>query len=307
MRRFACLLGTTCTLAAWFAIFHQSPAQAEITAEHRAQLTELRRELAEVPQLIRQDKYEDAESALSGAESELESIASDAGEELSNRAFQGVVTLIERHRSTLDRSRPRSFAGEVAPVIADNCLRCHGANNPRAGLRLDTFAGWKRGGQSGALLVAGRSRGSLLMARLTASNDRQRMPQGGQALERDELAVIASWIDQGAKFDGDNEGTALGDLVAASSTRNDPSIVIPEPTGDETVSFTEDIAPWMANLCVGCHSGNNARGGLSLVNFTDMMRGGDSGRVVLPGNLDGSLLWQLTENRIPSRCRRVRL
>lgn len=292
MRRFSNMLGTICVLALWLApvvsVF------AEITAEQRSQLSDLRREVAGVPQLIRQDKYDEADEILSNAQSKVESIAEEAGEELSNRAFQGVITLIERHRATLERTRPRSFVSDVAPIIADNCLRCHGANNPRARLRLDTFAGWKRGGQSGPLLVTGRSRNSLLMLRLTASNAQRRMPQNGQALEQGELAAIAAWIDQGAKFDGDGEDTALADLASGSTARDDPSVIIPEPDGDETVSFTKDIAPWMANLCVNCHSGNNPRGGLSLVSFYDMMRGGDSGRVVLPGNRDGSRLWQLT-------------
>lgn len=287
------VLGTTCILALWFAGISSRPAVAEITAEQRSKLAELRREVGQVPQLIRRDKYDEAEKTLSDVESELKSIASDAGEELTNRALQGIVKLIERHRATLDRTRPRSFSAEVAAIIADNCLECHGANNPRAKLRLDTFAGWKRGGQSGALLVVGRSQGSLLMARLTAPNKQQRMPKNGEPLEQEELTAIATWIDQGAKFDGDNEDTALADL-AAGSGRDDPSIVIPKPDGDETVSFKRDIAPWMANLCVRCHSGNDPRGGLSLVSFYDMMRGGDSGRVVLPGNLEGSRLWQLT-------------
>lgn len=294
MTRFSNVLGTCCVLAVGLAPACQRPAVAEITAEHRSQLSDLRRDVSEVPQLIRQDKFDEADEVLTSAESELQSIATEAGEELSNRAFAGVLTLIERHRTTLERTRPRSFAGDVAPIIADNCLRCHGENNPRAGLRLDTFAAWKRGGQSGPLLVAGRSRNSLLMGRLTTTNTQERMPQNNPALEREELAVIAAWIDQGAKFDGDSENTMLGELAAASTARNDPSIVIPEPEGDETVSFTRDIAPWMANLCVNCHSGANPRGGLTLVSFYDMMRGGDSGRVVLPGNRDGSLLWQLT-------------
>jgi hypothetical protein len=184
-----------------------------------------------------------------------------------------------------------SFSEDVAPIINDACLGCHGADNPRAGLRLDTFAGWKAGGRSGPLLVVGKANNSLLIARLTAPNANDRMPRNAAALSNEDIQTIGTWIEQGAKFDGKSEDTVLADLAAAAD--NDPTVVIPKPDGDETVSFTRDIAPFMANLCGGCHSRQQMNGGLCLETFYDMMKGGDSGRVVLPGNREGSRLYRL--------------
>ncbi|MFG0335391.1 MAG: c-type cytochrome domain-containing protein, partial [Maioricimonas sp. JB049] len=186
-----------------------------------------------------------------------------------------------------------SFSKDVAPIIAENCLGCHGSNNPRANLRLDTFAGWKRGGQNGLLLRPRNANASLIMARLLAPNPQQRMPRGRAPLSREELQTIAAWIAQGARYDADDDDIALGELANRAEMDDDPSIVIPRPKGDETVSFTRDIAPFVANLCGNCHSAQRRSGGLSLVSFYDMMRGGDSGRVILPGNREGSRLFRL--------------
>ncbi len=272
----------------------------QVTTEQRRELTKLRREVATVPALIRQKKLDEADELLNTAASTLQSIAADAGVELTDRSLQGVARLIERQREALDKQMNRggnddgvSFSKHVAPIIADACLRCHGENNPRANLRLDTFAGWKRGGRSGPLLAAGNARNSLLMARLTAPNANQRMPRNGDPLSNDQLRAITAWINQGAKFDGASDDTALADLAEAAEMEDDPTVVIPEPTGDETVSFTKDIAPFMANLCTGCHNNNRRSGGLSVVSFYDIMKGGDSGRVILPGNLEGSRLFRL--------------
>src|SRR5204863_1711928 len=101
-----------------------------------------------------------------------------------------------------------------------------------------------------------------------------------------DIRKIADWIVQGAKFDGDDEATELADLGQDKSGQ--PPVQIVKATGNETVSFSKDIAPFMVNLCVNCHGGNNPRSGFSLETFEKLMRGGKSGRVVIPGNTDDS-------------------
>jgi hypothetical protein len=87
------------------------------------------------------------------------------------------------------------------------------------------------------------------------------------------------------------------------------NIVVPKATGKETVSFTKDIAPFMVNLCVGCHSGNEPRGGLLLTSVNNLMKGGDSGRVIIPGDLEGSRLFRLVGGleapRMPANQARI--
>lgn len=280
-------------------------AQAEVTPDQRTELIALKRELGGATAMIRRQEFDEVEALIARVESRSQEIAEAAGVELTDRAMLGIAPLIERHRNALAAALARaegrpanmgvSFSGAVAPLIAEKCLGCHGADNPRGNLNLSTFAGWRQGGASGPLLAPGNPNNSLILARVADQNAQTRMPRGQEALTQEECQVLANWIAQGAAYDGEREDIALADLAAAATAMegDDPSIVIPRPEGNETVSFTEDIAPFMANLCVGCHSGADPDGGLSLVSFYDMMKGGDSGRVVLPGNLEGSRLFRL--------------
>lgn len=100
-----------------------------------------------------------------------------------------------------------SFAKQVAPLLVANCQGCHlEAANPRGGLRLDTFADLLRGGDSGAVLQPGAGDQSLLVQKLLGTADGQRMPAGGRPpLPPESIRLITTWIDEGAKLDGDSE------------------------------------------------------------------------------------------------------
>ena len=189
---------------------------------------------------------------------------------------------------------------QIAPIFAKHCLDCHG-KEAKGGLRLDTFAGMEKGGKSGPLLVIGEAGNSLLMARLTAAGD-ARMPKGGEPLSEMECLKIAEWINKGAKFDGDDPNKPLAKLAAATDVprpKNPVKIVVARPTGNETVSFVKDIAPFMVERCLRCHSGNDPKGGLSLETFESLLAGGKTGAEIVPGDLDKSRLWALVGNQKP--------
>src|SRR5262249_37898977 len=78
---------------------------------------------------------------------------------------------------------------------------CHGAIRQKAGLRLDTAEFVRRGGDSGPAVVPGRSSESLLIDRVTGADGLDRMPpeSEGAALRAAEVALLRTWIDQGAK------------------------------------------------------------------------------------------------------------
>lgn len=282
-------------------VFSGERAMAQ-TSEQRKEIADLKREVTGVAALVRKKQFEEAKTEYDAAEAKLKALAQALGVETDDRKLLGIDALLEKGREGLEIAQARaegreprigpSFAGEIAPIVQAACVNCHGGANPRANLNLSTFAGWKRGGRSGPLLVAGNPARSLLMAKLTTQNQQQRMPQNGQPLPNEDLRLIAKWIESGARYDGDTDTTLLVDLRPPGSPRVE--VIIPRPTGNETVSFTRDIAPFMSNLCVRCHNSNRQSGGLSLETFYDMMKGGDSGPVVLPGNVEGSRLFRLT-------------
>ena len=96
------------------------------------------------------------------------------------------------------------FSFDIAPLLVENCSGCHiDAMQVRGGLRMDTFAQFLRGGDSGAIITPGRGEASLLVKKLRGTaNDGERMPAGGRpALSEDSIALVSKWIDEGATID----------------------------------------------------------------------------------------------------------
>src|SRR5262245_2980708 len=90
------------------------------------------------------------------------------------------------------------FARDVRPLLVKNCLACHGPEKQKGGLRLDRKADALRGGDDGAVIVAGKSAESLLI-QLVAGQDKHRvMPPKGERLIAGEIGLLRAWIDQGA-------------------------------------------------------------------------------------------------------------
>lgn len=276
------------------------PVGAAITAEQRKELGEIRKELNKVQGHITKKEFGEARKILDDAQEKISKIASDAKVMESDKALAPILHQIEQKRTILDKKAGGAgeggidFEKEVAPILAAKCANCHNEERSSGGLKLDSFAGLEAGGTNKPLVTPGQSARSLLVARLTA-NGPARMPKAPQpALSATEIAAITSWVNQGAKFEGDKAKKFVAAAAGGGARPNNlPPPQIARASGNEKVSFTNDIAPFMVNLCVGCHSGNNPRGGLSLATFEGLMKGGASGRVILPGNLEGSRLWRL--------------
>src|SRR5438876_438310 len=64
--------------------------------------------------------------------------------------------------SSLAAEVTNDFAA-VEAILARSCLDCHAAQDPEAGLVLETFEALMKGGESGAVVVPGKSSESLLV------------------------------------------------------------------------------------------------------------------------------------------------
>ncbi len=269
-------------------------ANAELTTAQRREIASLKKKVSRVGALIRSKRLDDAKEIVEEAEKAIDEIVKAAEIERTDRALKSILADIKRHQESFSKptgSKPSSvaskvhFLDDVAPLIDSKCLGCHGATNPRAGLRLDTLAGWRRGGRSGPLLQRGNAGRSTIIARLIAPAGQGRMPQRGEPLSREEIALIGNWINQGANVGNSGPNLTLSDLIYEREKKT-LMVEIPKPKGTETVSFTRDMAPWMTNLCLNCHNSRNKSGGLSVETFYDLMKGGESGEVILPGDMD---------------------
>ncbi|MBT7983195.1 MAG: hypothetical protein HN584_11570 [Akkermansiaceae bacterium] len=59
----------------------------------------------------------------------------------------------------------------------------------------------------------------------------------------------------------------------------------------EPVSYAKDIAPVFKKSCIACHNATKAKAKLNLENVSVMMKGSDSGEVIVPGNAEDSLVF----------------
>jgi hypothetical protein len=97
------------------------------------------------------------------------------------------------------------YLRDVKPILSRRCYACHGALKQRSGLRLDTAAAIRRGGDGGPAIEPGKSAESLLIEAVTGTNGVTRMPpkDEGEPLKDEEIAVLKAWIEQGAEGPAD--------------------------------------------------------------------------------------------------------
>ncbi len=88
---------------------------------------------------------------------------------------------------------------QIAPILEARCVRCHGPDKAKAGLRLDSHAAILVGGRGGAVVVPGKpDESSLLVLAAKPADDEERMPPKGDPMTADELALVRTWIQAGA-------------------------------------------------------------------------------------------------------------
>jgi mono/diheme cytochrome c family protein len=91
----------------------------------------------------------------------------------------------------------------VNPVLQTHCVQCHNAGKAKGGLRYDTPAMLRKGGEDGPVFVAGKGAESSMVKRcLLPDDDEHHMPPKGKPqLTPDQIALLTWWIDEGAPFD----------------------------------------------------------------------------------------------------------
>ncbi|MCX6923796.1 MAG: hypothetical protein NT154_11395 [Verrucomicrobia bacterium] len=98
-----------------------------------------------------------------------------------------------------------TYTTDIKPIFEKSCTRCHGADKPKARLRLDNLEGVLKGGEDGKMVLPGDSAGSVLVHNIAhAGNPDTYMPPPRNKaniapLTKDQVGLIRAWIDQGAK------------------------------------------------------------------------------------------------------------
>ena len=93
------------------------------------------------------------------------------------------------------------FAKQVAPVLEQHCLSCHGPEKKKGKLRLDLRA---EAFKNAEVIVAGKAADSDLYKRvLLPKDDEDRMPNEGEPLAKEQQDLLRDWINEGAKWPED--------------------------------------------------------------------------------------------------------
>lgn len=87
-----------------------------------------------------------------------------------------------------------SYLNDVLPILKSRCANCHGANNPREGLIVITYASLMAGSKNGIVVIAGDPDNSLLIKQIQDGE----MPKRGPKLTPEQLQILIDWILQGA-------------------------------------------------------------------------------------------------------------
>ena len=95
------------------------------------------------------------------------------------------------------------FEKNIRPILADNCLDCHGAQKHENGLRFDTQAAVTKGSDYGVVIVPGNPSASKLVKAIRHLPGAEAMPKKGAALKPEQIALIEKWIQNGAAWPED--------------------------------------------------------------------------------------------------------
>ncbi len=91
------------------------------------------------------------------------------------------------------------FTDKVQPILEANCVGCHNPEKTKGKLLMHTVEGLMKGGENGAIVVAGKPDESPLIKRiLLAKDDEDIMPPKDGPLAASDIEILKQWVIQGA-------------------------------------------------------------------------------------------------------------
>jgi len=111
------------------------------------------------------------------------------------------------------------FYRDVYPFLKANCISCHNKTTTKADLNMETPELMKKGGESGPSIIPGKSAESLIVLASLHQEDMEMPPpnnkSGAVDLTPAEIALLKTWIDQGAKSSVQQERAVAWQPLAA--------------------------------------------------------------------------------------------
>lgn len=193
------------------------------------------------------------------------------------------------------------FARDILPIFMEDCSNCHGDDDPEEGLVLTSYADVMAGSDYGSVVKPGDAEGSYLVELIESGQ----MPQRGDDLTAEEIALIVNWINAGAAEHATAEsGTAeSGTGESGTATVPDGEVAAADETVDlSNVSFQADVLPIFMASCAECHGDDHPEDELVLTSYADVMAGSVYGSVIVANDPEGSyLVDQVETGQMPKR------
>ena len=137
-------------------------------------------------------------------------------------------------------AEPTTYEEQVAPLLKKYCADCHNPADREGELVLNRYDAILRGGEHGAVIAAGDSQRSRLIQVLSGKSKPAMPPEDNERPTPAEIALLAAWIDAGAKGPSGAEpdatelitphiaarGTAVEPIAAAACSPADGTIAL---------------------------------------------------------------------------------
>jgi hypothetical protein len=135
------------------------------------------------------------------------------------------------------------FNNDILPILISNCTMCHSSSGGEETFNLSSYTAVM---YSGTVSPGNPSR-SRMYRSITGSGEDRMPPSSKPPLSQAQIDLIYKWIQQGAK-----------NLTCDACD-----------TGKYT--FSGAVFPVIQNNCLGCHSGSNPGGGVSLASYNNIL------------------------------------
>lgn len=132
--------------------------------------------------------------------------------------------------------------GRIRTIFEAKCVGCHGAEAPKAGLRLDAPEHITAGGSNGPIFVAANPGESSLIHRISLpEGDEDLMPPKGGPLPKKDIEAITQWVTEGASFEGWADAYVEPQIMFAALTVGNASNAL--YADDALTKLAEGLAP----------------------------------------------------------------
>ena len=122
------------------------------------------------------------------------------------------------HAKRMERGL-KLFDSEVAALLKQNCLKCHGGEKVKSDFDMATREDLLRGGSHGSAVVPFEAKSSLLVSLINHAKE-PNMPDSSPKLPAEVISKIAAWIDDGAPYSAP--------LIAGKKPKKDSSVITDE-------------------------------------------------------------------------------